>query len=55
MNITFEDITLEEALKIIEFASQLKKGDLEKAAKKCARTGNRSDLQEYLKLRRDYL
>lgn len=29
--------------------------ELEKAAKKAARTGNRSDLQAYLKLRRNYL
>ena len=29
--------------------------ELEEAAKKCARTGNRKDLQEYLKLRRNYL
>lgn len=29
-----------------------KESILEKAAKKAARTGNRSDLQEYLKLRR---
>lgn len=28
---------------------------LEKAAKKVARTGNRSDLQEYLKLRRNFI
>ena len=55
MNITFENITLEQALKIIEFASQPKKDELEKAAKKCARTGNRTDLQAYLKLRRNFL
>ncbi len=29
--------------------------ELEKAAKKAARTGNRTNLQEYLKLRRNYL
>ena len=29
--------------------------ELEKAAKKCTRTGDRKDLQEYLKLRRNYL
>ena len=57
MNITFENITLEEALRIIEFASQPKKDEVEKAAKKCATTGNRSDLQKYLKLRlrRNYI
>ena len=55
MNITFENITLEEAIKIIEFTSQPKKDEIEKAAEKCARTGNRTDLQEYLKLRRNYL
>lgn len=54
MNITFENITLEQALKIIEFASQPKKDELEKAAIKCARTGNRTDLQKYLKLRKNY-
>ncbi len=55
MNITFENITLEFALKIIEFAGQSKKDEIEKAAQRCARTGNRTDLQAYLKLRRDYL
>ena len=55
MNITFEDITLEEALKIIEFASQPKKDEIEKAAQKCAHTGSRQDLQNYLKLRRNYV
>lgn len=55
MNITFENITLEEAIKIIEFASKPKKSEIEKAAEKCARTGNRTDLQEYLKLRRNFI
>lgn len=55
MDITFENITFEEALKIIEFASRPEKDEIEKAAKKAARTGNRSDLQEYLKLRRNFL
>lgn len=32
-----------------------KESELGKAAKKCARTGTRHDLQEYLKLRRNYL
>ncbi len=37
-------------------ASECKiQNELERAAKKCTRTGNRSDLQEYLKLRRNYL
>ena len=31
-----------------------KKTELEKAAKKAARTGNRTDLQAYLKMRRNY-
>jgi len=55
MNITFENITFEQALKLIEFAGQPKKDEIEKAAKKCARTGNRRDLQKYLKLRRNFL
>ncbi len=54
MNITFENITLEKALKIIEFASQPKKDEIEKAAKKCARTGELRDLRKYLRLRRIY-
>lgn len=55
MNITFENITLEEALRIIEFASQPKKDEIEKTAQKCGRTGELKDLQKYLKLRRQYL
>jgi len=31
-----------------------KKTELEKAAKKCVRTGNHKDLQAYLKLRKIY-
>ena len=32
-----------------------KETELENAAKKCARTGNQTDLQEYLKMRENYL
>ena len=32
-----------------------KNDELEKAAKRCARTGNHKDLQDYLKLRRESL
>jgi len=31
------------------------RAELEKAAKRCARTGNHKDLQKYLKARRNYL
>ena len=55
MNITFENITIEEALNVIEFVSKSKKDELEKAAKKLTKTGNHSDLQEYLKKRRNSL
>lgn len=33
---------------------KLKETELEKAAKRCARTGNHKDLQKYLRLRRIY-
>lgn len=44
---------IEELEKALEKAKA--ESELEKAANKCARTGNRTDLQAYLKMRRDYL
>ena len=55
MNITFENITIEEALNIIEFVSKSKKDELEKVAEKLTKTGNHKDLQEYLKKRKNFL
>ena len=54
MNITFENITPENAIRIIKFAGQPEIDELERLAKKCASTGNRKDLQKYLKARRTH-
>lgn len=48
-------LTREETCEFDERMRRIQQDELGKAAEKVARTGNRSDLQKYLKLRRNFL